>query len=99
MVTLRTGEEVPEVIVKSTVIALIMLLEKDFTAFYDLVELARNPEYEIWGPNLQILRSSSLITEPDDQPHRLVRLVILAATEGGGMEMTLVFPLPAPKPQ
>ena len=90
-VTLRTGEVVPEAILKTTTIALSTL---EWLDVYEAAALARNPAHQLWGPSSRALHSLGLLDQSGAM-HDLTRKVILAATEGEDFGIHLVNPLPA----
>lgn len=91
-VILRTGEEVPTPIATVVFASLKNLFETDPVAFYELVEISRDPKHELFGCTGDVLRARRLI-ENNGQPHDVSRLVILAAADGVGMELKLVSPI------
>lgn len=99
-VKLRTGEEAFAPMVTLVMSSLEELIKKDpiGLVFYDLVMLCRNPNYKLFGNAEEVLRERNLI-ETDGQPHDLVRSIVLAATEGEGLEMKLVSPLAPSQPK
>ena len=89
---LRTGEEVPTPLVGAVVLVLETLVEKNPIAFYELVQISRNPKHKLLGNTGDILRDLALI-EANGQPCDATRLIVLAATEGEGLALKLVQPI------
>jgi hypothetical protein len=94
VVTLRTGAEVPEPVIRTVTITMSRLMETDPIAPYEAVMMAREPGYVPFGNTGETLKRFDFI---DNFPklHRTVRDVILAATEGDGMDLRLVSPYAA----
>ncbi len=91
VVRLRTGAEVPEPLVATTVLALEALMDSHPVALYEAVELARNPSHVPFGRTGAILRGHGLL-DGSGQMLGTARDVILAATEGDGFDVRLVSP-------
>lgn len=91
-VTLRTGTEALDVLVRTTLLALGKVLETDPVAFLELVSLCRDPEHEMWGNSEEVLLGFHLMDGPG-HVHQSVREIVLAATEGEGRYLHLVNPL------
>lgn len=91
-VILKTGVEVPRAFVEVATGSLESLLESYPIAFYELVMLCRDSNHELFGNTDEILRVHGLI-EADDQPHDIIRLVVLASVDGEGLDLKLVSPL------
>lgn len=89
---LKTGEEVPAPIVNVVMISLEALIKQNPLAFYELVQISRNPEHKLFGNTGDVLRQFALI-EADRQPCDATRLIVLAATEGEGLALKLVQPV------
>lgn len=89
---LKTGEEVPAPIVNVVMISLEALIKQNPFVFYELVQISRNPEHKLFGNTGDVLRQLALI-ETNGQPCDAVRLIVLAATEGEGIELKLVQPI------
>ncbi len=89
---LRTGEEVPTPLVGTVMLALETLIEKNPIAFYELVQISRNPKHKLFGNTGDILSNLALI-DANGQPCDATRLIVLAATEGEGLALKLVQPI------
>lgn len=61
-------------------------------AVYDLHEKCKNPDYEIFGPNIEPLENLHLI-DSNGTIHNSIKNVVLSAVEGEGMEMALGSPV------
>lgn len=88
-VILRTGESVPEPVLKTTCISLSAL---EFLDLYEAVQLAREPSYQLWGPSSRKLHSLGLLGS-DGTMHELTAQIIRAATEGEEFGIHLVSPI------
>lgn len=91
-VILRTGEETLTPLVTAAMSSLKSLMERQPIALYELVMLARDPQHKLFGNSGSILRQLNLI-EADGRIHDSMRTIILAATEGDGLDLKLVSPL------
>lgn len=91
-VILRTGKEMLSALVGAVMLSLEELIEKNPIAFYELVQLVRNPNHQLFGNAGDILRKFNFI-EIGGQPHDMTRQIILAATEGEGLNLKLVPPI------
>ena len=89
---LRTGEEVPAALVSVVMISLEALMKQNPVAFYELVQISRNPGHKLFGNTSKVLQQFALI-EADGQPCDATRLIVLAATEGEGLALKLVQPV------
>ena len=91
VVTLRTGKEVPSMMVNVTLISLNHLYETNGVALYELVMLARDSSHQLWGGTGDVLEGLGLTQ--GGRLHDITRDVVLAATEGEEMQMRLVDPV------
>lgn len=91
VVELRTGAEVPEPLVATTVLALEALMDTNPIALYEAVEIARNPSHVPFGKTGDALRGLSLL-DGSGQMFSTARDIILAATDGGDFDIRLVSP-------
>ena len=89
---LRTGEEVPAALASVVMISLETLMKQNPIAFYELVQISRNPKHKLFGNTADVLRQSALI-ETNGQPCDATRLIVLAATEGEELTLKLVQPV------
>ncbi len=92
MVTLKDGTQVPESVCILVMKSLNVLLEQNFTAFYDLVMLARGRDYRVSEGNANAIRNLALL-ENDGRPHEDVRAIVRNAVEGEGWQMVLGSPV------
>ena len=96
-VRLRNGTDESEPLVRVLMMSLRSLLGNPL-ALYELAELAKDRNHEVWGDLDKPLKDLGLIS-PDGDMHDSVRNVVLSATEGEGAELHLVSPLfAAPDP-
>lgn len=93
-IRLRTGVESTDVLVTTTMLHLDQLIGDIHNpmAFYELAMVARDPSHAIWGPCRARLIASGLL-DGGGVMHSLVRDIVLAATEGDGIDMRLVNPV------
>ena len=92
--TLRTGKIVPDAIITTTIIHLKGLLRDGVAGammFYDIVTLARDPQYRVFPENLRNLKAHGLL-DRNGRIHTDVREVILASVVGDGLDMKLRNP-------
>lgn len=91
VVTLRTGAEVPEPLVRTVTLVLERLMDTNPVALYEAVMMARQPGYLPFGNTGDVLRQYDFI---DNYPHlhRTVRDILLAAVDGKAGEMHLISP-------
>jgi len=92
LVELRTGAKVFEATLVAITVSLEDLLRANFTAFYELVEIARNPNHKPFGNAVTVLHERGLLDE-DGQMHDTIRDVVLASAEGEGTRLCLVNPV------
>ena len=92
LVKLRTGARVFEVMVTAITISLKELLKANFVAFYEAVEVARNPGHRLFGNTGTVLCERGLLQE-DGQMHDNIRAIILASVEGESIHLHLVDPV------
>jgi len=90
-VELRNGHEALVPLVTSVTVSLRHLFENDTIAFYEFVMLCRDKTHVLWGNSGEKLKDRGLLLG-DGQPHGDVRKIVLASTEGEGMDMILVSP-------
>lgn len=91
-VTLRTGKEAIEPMVKVLSLSLQSLMAKNPIALYELAEKCKDTSHELFGNTGNLLRELSLI-EPDGSVKDIVQDIVLASVEGEGLEMHLVNPI------
>ena len=92
-VQLRNGTSEAKPLVWAVYYTLEALFARDPVVFHELVKLARNPRHKLWGDTAELLKNLSFIKE-DGIMHDSVRNIVLAASEGDGLQMRLVFPVP-----
>ena len=82
MIKLRNGTEEVKSLVWVVYHTLESLFFDDPMAFYELVQLARNPQHKLWGNTAELLKNLNFIKE-DGTMHDSIRNIILSASEGG----------------
>ncbi len=93
-VTLRTGIEAHEGTVAGVTTSLGALM-KDAAgalAVYDLVQICRDPAYSAFVGSVSELQRRNLLM-PDGRVHQVVKEIVLAGTEGDGLDLRLVNPV------
>jgi hypothetical protein len=98
LVRLRTGKEVPDVLVSTTMLSLKTLLNEHPIAFYELVMLCRDENHVCFGNSGMWLQGEGLI-EANGRPHECVQDIVLAAAEGEGLALALRNPLAEQPPE
>jgi hypothetical protein len=92
---LRNGDEVPAVVVTTTMLSLQKLLAEQPIAFFELVEVCRDPLHKLFGNTGSTLYYSyGLATSPAGDIHEMVRSIVLSAVTGDGFNLSLGSPLP-----
>lgn len=91
-VTLKNGSEIPEPLVTVTMVSLQDLIKSNPIAFYELVMRCRDRDHRLFGNTGEVLKSFALV-ESNGEIHDAVRDIVLSATEGEGLEMSLGSPL------
>lgn len=91
VVTLRTGVEMPDALVRAVNRALARLKNTNPIALYEAVEMARDPSHVPFGKTGDVLRELYLL-EPDGSMHGATRDAIRALTEADGFDVRLVSP-------
>lgn len=96
-VILKNGDEVPNVLVATTMLSLRSLLDDNPIAFYELVMSCRDRDHPLWGNTPVVLSACSLIQTSDSTGratiHDAVRSIVLSAANGGGLDMSLGEPV------
>lgn len=92
ILTLKNGSQVPEPLVKVTMLLLSTLMERNPIAFYELVMKCRDSKHELLGNTSEVLSDLSLI-QSDGCVHDAIRDIMLSASEGKGLDMTLRSPV------
>ncbi len=90
--TLRNGGQVPLQLASDVFFSLQSLCQQYPVPFVELVALARNPEHKLFGSAGNILQERKLL-EPDMTLSDNVRLIVLSATEGEGLDLHTVLPI------
>jgi hypothetical protein len=92
IVILKSGEEMPASFVGEVFYSLQSLFKQYPVPFVELVSLARNPKHELFGRTGNILREMNFL-ESGMSLRDDVRLIVLAATEGEGLDLHIVLPI------
>lgn len=95
-ITLRTGTSIPEADVETTWTQLAALAKSDPFGLYEVVMLARDPGHIVSKKYGVVIEDFGLSS--DGKMHDATRGIVLAATEGEGLEVYLVDPV-TPRPQ
>lgn len=92
---LRNGADEPDHLTAAIYMSLQRLLNTEPIAFVEIVCLARDPGYQIWGgvdgPIAKILKALALLSQ-DGKMHASTRNIVAASVEGEGLDMHLVSP-------
>lgn len=97
-VTLRTGAEVPDVLLRTTAVALRTLMAEHPVALYEAVMVARDKTHEPFGNTGEALRGFGFL-DSAGKMHDAIRDIILASAEGDGFDIGLVSPYAATEAQ
>lgn len=62
-----------------------LIFEKYPIAFYELVEVCREPNHKLFGNTGEILEQYNLLQDGTQRPHTAVKEVVLANTKGEGL--------------
>lgn len=92
LVKLKNESEEVLVLVNATMMSLTKLLETNPMALYELVEVCRKPDHQIFGELDKVLRDFSLL-QCDNKPHSSIKNIVLSAIEGEGLDMCVVNPV------
>ena len=97
-VKLKNGTEEFRPLVAVTRMHINKLLESNPIALYELVELCRDRHHKPFGQTGDDLVALSLATKTSDglMVHESIRNIVLSATSGEGMEMTIGNPAQPP---
>ena len=89
MVKLESGKTVPQFLVVTTMIALDNLVENAPLEFFELVSFCRDSNYQI---KHDVKSKALLLLQPDGSVNDDVKEIVLAATEGEGLDLKLTKP-------
>ncbi|MFF9786335.1 hypothetical protein [Streptomyces nigrescens] len=92
LVTLRTGVEVPRILIGTVGVTLGRLRENQPIALYELAKLAQDPDHQLFGNTSQVLRGIGMV-DPDGSLNGLTRDIVRAFVELDGGDFRLVHPL------
>ena len=93
-VVLKNGAEEAQPVVTVAMMSLNRLIQDNPIAFYEMVQVCRDPNHQPFGNTALILKDLSLMEE-SGQVHDSLRNIVLSATEGDGLDLTLVSPIPS----
>lgn len=91
-VQLKNGAVEVKVFVASMMLILDRLVEEKPVAALDLVMKCRDPNYEFFSDNEEILRDRKLV-EKHGTIHSSIRNIVLSAFEGDGFDIVLCSPI------
>ena len=92
-VTLKNGATEAMPLVTTIMMVLEDLLSNDPMAFYDLVMICRDPNYQPFGNARERLEARGLLAPRAKQPHRSIKNIILSAVTGDDLGMALEDPI------
>jgi hypothetical protein len=92
LVTLKNGSTEPKPAISATALAAKYLMKSDPIAFYELVEICRNPNHTPFENTAEKLQSMALLGS-NKLPHATVRNVIVSAVEGEKLAMVWTNPV------
>lgn len=87
--TLRTGVEMPTILVRTTYLNLELLMTQNPIAFFELVTLARDPEHQLFPGTEPALGALSFMDGPG-RLQTICRDLVLAAVDGEDGAMALL---------
>jgi hypothetical protein len=90
-IALKNGTSEQAILVSGILLTLRELMAQNVLAFYDLVMMCRNPNYQAFDANIKLLQESGLL-ESNRKVHDSIRNIVLSAVEGERLEMRLVSP-------
>lgn len=95
IVTLHTGVEVHQSVLRTTTLAVNTLAEKpeNFIPLYELIQLASNPAHTLFGQTRNVLKNIGLL-DADGRLHGDTAEVIRAGYVVEGFSVHAVNPLP-----
>ena len=91
-VILKNGAEEVKSLVKATMLSLRALTVKNFSIFYDLVTLCRNPTYQPSGHAKEELEALGFVNSDGSVDER-IRNIVLSTAEGDNSDMTFSSPI------
>lgn len=91
LVTLKEGTQLPKGLVDVTMSSLQLLMRKP-TAFLEMIELARDPNYQI-SDNIRAVLDDGAFLDSSGNVERTITEVLLSTIEGEGRDLTLVSPI------
>lgn len=90
-VVLKNGATESKLLVKAIVVSLKDLIAEDCIAFYELVELCKDPNHKLHGETNEILEKLNFTH--DGVIENSIRNVVLSAVEGERLSMRLTNPV------
>jgi len=89
--TLRNGDSIPKGLVITTMVSLNQLMQENPIAAYELFQLCKDGNHELFGNTSEILGNLGLIQ--NGEVHDSIRSIVLSAFEGKGLDMHIVNPV------
>lgn len=96
LVKLKNGSSEYSKLVVTTILSLETVIDKQPAAFYDIVEICKNPGYELFEVNADYLVSRDLLKRAGYgkfKVHDSIRNIVLSAVEGSRVELVLGSPI------
>lgn len=90
LVALKNGTSEPRPLVATTLLALQSMMHRDPVAFYEAVQIARNPAHTAFGNAGEKIEGYGLLQ--GGTMHASVRNIILVSVDGDDFDMKLVRP-------
>ena len=95
LLRLRNGAEEAEAAIRTTMMTLHALWQRDPVDIIELAAICTDPEHEPFGDSGELLRRLRLL-EANGQPHPSVKNIVLSAVAGEGLETHLQNPVAEP---
>jgi hypothetical protein len=90
---LRNGSMVPGPIVGTVWVSLSWLMRNNPIVAYELIERARDPNYDLSPQTTELLVGLALLEADGKTMHEAVRDVLLSSAKGEGLAMEFIFPI------
>jgi len=91
-IKLKNGAEILEVLAKTEMMTLKLLFKKHPIAFYELVQICRNPGHKIFSEREQKILTELSIIEKDGSVRSETRDFVICAVDGESLDMKIVDP-------
>jgi len=94
-VELKNGSTEMRMLVAGTYMTLKAMFDdiQGVTAFYELVQTCINPEHEIFSDVQKQYLIDKALMKSDGQVHGSIKNIVLSATVGEGVDLSLVSPI------